>query len=320
MRLIQLLKKGNVSSALAALGNLVISILKFIVAGISGNGTMFATAMHSLSDTVNQLFVYIGSVLAEMKPSKRFPTGFGRIINIVCMVAVIVVTVMAYETIKSGWQLTVSPKESEDFFFSILVLAFAFVIDGYILYKTMKEILVEANVEGRTNLLVDSFKNAKKATPATKLVFYEDLVATLGALLAIIGIILAHVFGLLVADGIVSMLIGFLMLFVAFRVGYDNMIGLIGVSAPAEVEAYIAEKILAYPSVVDIYRMRVTQEGRAFHVEVIVELEKGLSLAEADDLKFQFTKELLRENNITDVFLGIIEDDGRTTWIEPTKA
>src|SRR5690625_2171784 len=111
MRLLTLLKKGNLSSGLAALGNLAIAIVKGIVAAISGNGTMFATAMHSFADTVNQTFVYIGSIFAEMKPSKRFPTGFGRIINIVCMVAVIVVTVMAYETIKNGWELFTHPQE-----------------------------------------------------------------------------------------------------------------------------------------------------------------------------------------------------------------
>lgn len=315
MGFVALLKRGNVASALAALGNLAISIVKFIVAAISGNGTMFATAMHSLSDTINQMFVYIGSVLSEMKPSKRFPTGFGRIINIVCMIAVIVVTLMAYETVKSGWQLFIQPQESSDFFLNIIVLMFSFFIDGYILVKTMREIMQEANVDKRRNLFVDAFKYAPRAAPATKLVFYEDIVATLGALLAIIGIVLAQFFGILHADGIVSMLIGVLMLIVAFRVGYDNMVGLIGVAAPAVVERQIAKKILNDSCVVDIYRMRITQEGRAYHVEVVVELKKGLTLAEADDLKFRLTEELLREPNITDVFFGIIEDDEETTWM-----
>lgn len=317
MRFITLLKKGNLASLLAALGNLAISIVKFIVAAISGNGTMYATAMHSLSDTVNQTFVYIGSILSEMKPSRKFPTGFGRIINIVCMIAVIVVTVMAYETVISGWKLFVNPQESSDFLLNIIVLLISFTIDGYILYKTMHEIISEANVEGETNFIIGSFKYSGRAAPATKLVFYEDIVATLGALLAIIGIVLAQFFGILKADGVVSMLIGLLMFLVAFRVGYDNMVGLIGVAAPAEVEKQIAEKILSDTCVVDIYRMRVTQEGRAYHVEVIVELIKGLTLAEADDLKFRLTDELLREQNITDVFLGIIEDNDRTSWYHP---
>lgn len=314
MEWMKLVKKGNLSSGLAALGNLIVAVVKLIVAFVSGNGTMFATAMHSFADTINQLFVFLGSILSEMAPSKRFPKGFGRLINIFCMVAVIVVTLMAYETIKTGWTLTIAPKDSSNFLLSIIVLVFAFFIDGFILFKTMREIAKEAEIDNQGNLLLDAFKYAKRAKPATKLVFYEDLVATFGAILAIIGIVLSQFFGLLRADGIISIIIGLLMLFIVFRVGYDNMVGLIGVAAPVEVEKQIAELILADSCVVDIYKLRVMQEGRAYHVDAIVELRKGLSLAEADDTVFSLTDELLKSTNITDVDLGIIEDDDRVNW------
>src|SRR5690625_5144183 len=310
----KLIRKGNLSSGLAALGNLIVAIVKMIVAVVSGNGTIFSTAMHSFADTINQLFVFIGSILSEMAPSKRFPKGFGRLINIFCMVAVIVVTIMAYETIKTGWTLFIEPKESSNFLLNIIVLVFAFLIDGLILLKIMKEIANEAKIEKPGNILLDAFKHVKKAAPATKLVFYEDIVATLGAVLAILGIVLSQFFGFLRADGIISMMIGVLMIFVAYRVGYDNMAGLIGVAAPAEVERQIAKSILANSSVVDIYKLRVTQEGRAYHVDVTVELRKGLLLAEADDIAFSLTNELLQSSKITDVDLGIIEDDNQVNW------
>lgn len=195
MKWLKVIKKGNLSSGLAALGNLIVAIVKMIVAVISGNGTMFSTAMHSFADTINQLFVFVGSILSEMAPSERFPKGFGRLINIFCMVAVIVVTLMAYETIKTGWTLFIDPKESSNFVLNIIVLVFAFLIDGFILFKTMKEIAKEAKIKEQGNLILDAFKYAKKAAPATKLVFYEDIVATLGAVLAIIGIVLSQFFG-----------------------------------------------------------------------------------------------------------------------------
>src|SRR5690625_3706790 len=109
MLVITLIKKRNFSAAITTMENLVIAIIKIIVSYISGNGTMFATAMHSIADTVNQSFVYTGSILSEMSPSSRFPTGFGRIINIVCMLAVIIVTLLAYYTIKSGWEILMPP-------------------------------------------------------------------------------------------------------------------------------------------------------------------------------------------------------------------
>lgn len=314
MSIVQLLKKGNTSSGIAASGNMVLAVLKFIAAAFSGSGTMFASAMHSLADAVNQGFVYFGSALAEMKPSKRFPTGFGRVVNIFCMIAVIVVTIMAYETILKGWKLLQHPEESSDFLLNVAVLAAAIIIDGFILFKAMKEILEEAHVEKSGNILTQAFRNVGKASPATRLVFYEDLVATSGAFLAVIGITLAQLFGILEADGVITILIGLLMFLVAFRVGYDNMVGLIGVAAPVEVEEKVAKVILEDADTVDIHHLRILQEGRAYHVDGIIELRKGLSLAEADDIKFRVRDRLLSEKEIADVALGIIEDDDKSSW------
>ncbi|WP_010529718.1 cation diffusion facilitator family transporter [Lentibacillus jeotgali] len=309
MGFIERVKKGNTSSGMAALGNTFLAGIKGVAAFFSGSGSMFATAMHSLADAVNQGFVFLGSVLAQSQPSERFPTGFGRVINIFCMVAVVVVTVMAYETLKEGWHLFQNPSESGNIWLNIGVLAASFVIDGLILVKAMKEITKETDEDHDGFILTRAFKSAQNATPATRLVFYEDLVATSSAVFAMLGVLLAQVFGVLRADGIFTMLIGILMLFVAFRVGYDNMVGLIGVSAPAEIKKKISEILLEDDKVVDIYKMRVLQEGRKYHVEGTVELTKGLSLDEADDIRFELTDKLLRSSEVADVVLGTIEDD-----------
>src|SRR5699024_681475 len=289
MGFIERIKKGNTSSGVAALGNTFLAGIKGAAAFFSGSGSMFATTMHSLADAVNQGFVFFGSVLAETPPSDRFPTGFGRVINIFCMVAVVVVTVMAYETIKEGWHLFQNPSESGNIWLNVGVLIASLLVDGFVLIKAMKEITNETEDTYEGWLLTRAFKSAQKAAPATRLVFYEDMVATSGAVFALFGVLLAQVFGILRADGIVTMLIGVLMLFVAFRVGYDNMVGLIGVSAPAEVEKRISDMLLVEDEVVDIYKIRVLQEGRTYHVEGTVELIKGLSLDEADDIKFALT-------------------------------
>jgi divalent metal cation (Fe/Co/Zn/Cd) transporter len=66
------IKKGNTSSATAAVGNAGLALVKGAAAFMSGSGAMFASAMHSVA--VNQGFVFVGSVLAEKKPTPRFPT------------------------------------------------------------------------------------------------------------------------------------------------------------------------------------------------------------------------------------------------------
>jgi cation diffusion facilitator family transporter len=314
--LLSLIKKGNKSSAIAMAGNAVIAITKFIAGAISGSGAMFASAMHSLADAVNQGFVFIGSILAEKKPTRRFPTGFGRVINIFCMVAVIVVTIMAYETIREGWHLLQHPVESSGgFWINILVLILNLVIDGAILIKAMKEINHEARGTAQgIGIVFGAFKNVGRAAPPTRLVFYEDLVAVSGALLALISVVVIAITDFNLLDGFITILIGLLMIGVAFRVGYDNMVGLIGVAAPREIEERVAKLILSDKDVTDINKIRITQEGRYYHVEGLIELRKGLSLAIADDIKFRVQDKLISDPDITDVTLGIIEDNGVVDW------
>ncbi|ALS29156.1 cobalt transporter [Paenibacillus sp. 32O-W] len=105
-------------------------------------------------------------------------------------------------------------------------------------------------------------------------------------------------------------LIGCLMIAVAFRVGYDNMVGLIGVSAPEDVKAKVAETILADPNVTDIIRLRIMQKGRSYHVECDLELRSGLTLAETGPIRDRIRLRLLADSDVTDVTLGMQEDNG----------
>ena len=105
-----------------------------------------------------------------------------------------------------------------------------------------------------------------------------------------------------------------LMVGVAFRVGYDNMVGLIGVAAPKDVEEKVAHMILSDQDVTDINKIRITQEGRYYHVEALIELQKGLTLAVADDIKFRVRDRVMQDPDITDVTFGIIEDNDVQNW------
>jgi cation diffusion facilitator family transporter len=310
-----LVKKGNKSSFFAMVGNGILAIAKGIAYFISGSGAMFASAMHSLADAVNQGFVFIGSVLSEKQPTEKFPTGFGRVINLFCMVAVIVVSIMAYETIREGIHLLKHPALVKGIWLNVFVLLLNILIDGAILYKVMKEIGQEARDESTgLGILSGAFKNVKRASPPTRLVFYEDLVAVSGAILALIAVLVSYFSDYQLLDGIVTIVIGFLMVGVAFRVGYDNMVGLIGVAAPKEVEDRIASAIFEDEAVIDIFKLRITQEGRYYHVESYLELKRGLPLSEADDIKFAIQDKLMSDPDIADVTLGIIEDDGIQEW------
>ena len=188
-----LLKNGNKSSLIAAIVNTVISIIKGVAYFFTGNVAMFAETMHSLGDAANQFFVFIGSALSKKMPTDRYPNGFGRLVNLVLLGAVIIVGIMSYETIKEGYHHILHPTESTGIVINLSVLALAVILETFVLYKAMKEVLHETHIEAKGFAIVTkSFSGLKRAKPATKLVFMEDFVATLGGVIAIIGILLSY--------------------------------------------------------------------------------------------------------------------------------
>jgi cation diffusion facilitator family transporter len=312
--IIQLLKRGNKSAMLAAIVNTVIAIIKGAAYSFTGNVAMFAETMHSLGDAANQFFVFIGSALSKKAPTNRYPNGFGRLVNLVLLGAVLIVGIMAFETIKEGYHHVVYPTESEGFILNILVLAAATLLESFVLLKAMKEILHDSELEYKgLNIFALTISNLGKAKPATKLVFMEDLVATIGGLLAILSVLLAHFTPFHQVEGIASILIGAMMFFVVGKVFLDNAAGVIG-QADEEMEEKIGDMVMEDPDVLDIQGITVIKEGEDLHVEIEIEVDPKLTVAAADDIKDRLEEKIMAEKGVVDVIIEFDEEDEVLSW------
>ena len=312
--ILTLLKEGNKPSLLAAIVNTVIAILKAIAFFLTGNIAMFAEMLHSLGDAANQFFVYIGSALSKKAPTAKFPNGFGRVVNLVCLGAVIVVAIMSYEAVIGGWHHILNPVESSGLILNLSVLGIAIALEFFVLYKAGKEILHDAGIQkGGLAPITTSFKHLNRAKPATKLVFMEDLVATMGGILAFIAVLFAHFFGLLIAEGIASILIGLMMFYVVGKVFLENAKGAIG-ETDEEMLTHIAHLVAEDPDVKDIQRVEVVKEGEFLHVEVVAEVDPSHTVAYVDDVRDRLLDLILRQKGVRDVLISFDEDDGVSTW------
>ncbi len=310
----RLLKGGNKPSLLAAMVNSFLGIIKGAAFFFTGNVAMFAEMMHSFGDAANQFFVYIGSALSKKAPTPRFPNVYGRIVNLECLGAVLILAILYYETIKEGWHHFLHPAtESSGMFIALGVLATGFILELVVLNKAAKEVLHEVGVEKKGIPIVQSVKYLKRAKPATKLVWMEDLVATSGNLLAFLAIIIANFTGFYRLEGIVSMIIGLMMFYVVGRVFLDNARGAIG-ETDEEMLVHIGNLVLEDPNITDIGRLEVIKEGEYLHVELIAETNPNLSLAYLDDVRDHLTELLLNQKGVTKVTMAFDEDDGKRAW------
>jgi cation diffusion facilitator family transporter len=309
-----LLRKGNKPSLIAAIVNTFIAIIKGTAYFFTGNVAMFAETMHSLGDAANQFFVYIGSALSKKMPTENYPNGFGRLVNLVLLGAVIIVGIMSYETIKEGYHHILHPIESTGILINISILGLAVVLESYVLFKAMKEVLHETHIEAKGFAIVPKSLGAfKRAKPATKLVFMEDFVATLGGLIAIIGILLSYYGGLHIAEGIASIIIGLMMFYVVGRVFLDNAKGVLG-EADQDLEDKIAKYIFSNPEIKDIQTLFAVKEGEDYHIEMKLEIDSTHTVAQVIKIKNRIEGKISEIKGVTDVIIEFDVDDGFQTW------
>lgn len=309
-----LLKQGNKPSLLAAFVNLLLGIIKGVAYFFTGNVAMFAEMMHSLGDAANQFFVFVGSALSKKAPTPKFPTGFGRVINLVCLFAVIIVGILAYETILEGWHHIIHPTSSTGMWIVLSVLALGIILEGSVLLKAAQEITTEVGIQARgLTAFIKALKNLGRAKPATKLVFMEDSVATAGNVLAFLAVLIAHYTPFVQIEGIVSMIIGIMMFFVVGIVFLENARGAIG-ETDEEMLNHIAYLVSDNPHITDIRKLEVIKEGEALHVELMAEIDPTVTVAFADDVRDDLMKQILAQKSVTRATIYFDEDDGVTNW------
>lgn len=316
-----LMKFGAKSALWAAIINTVLGIIKTAAYLITGNVAMFAEMMHSFGDAANQFFVFIGSGLSKKSPTERFPGGFGRLVNLVLLGAVLIVGILAYETIIEGIHHIQSGVHSEDWFWlNIGVLGVAIILEAFVLHKAMKEITHHLPKEETKGMKIVplAFKHVKSANPATKLVFLEDLVAVGGAVLALIAIVIATFTPFHSATGYASVIIGLMLVVVVGRIFLDNSAGVLGV-ADLDMEERMGTEIMKHPKINDIQTIDVLREGDDLHVELKVEVDPNMTVKEADEIREYIKKEIdKRVPNVTDVIIEFDQDDNITHWKKVT--
>ena len=322
-RFFNLLKKGSMSSLYAAIVNFILGFLKLFAFIFTGNIAMFAEMMHSFGDAANQLFVFLGSAFSKRSPNEKFPLGYGRLINLVCLIAVIIVGILSYETVKEGFHHIIHPNDTDGpllfFWINIGVLVIGIVLEGTVLRKAGKEILEEAgeSSKGLLTPFTKSYLNISKAKPATKLVFMEDTVAAGGGIIAVLSIIIARLTGLGMLEGIASVIIGIMMFIIVGIIFVENAQGVLGI-ADHESEIHASRIILDEKAVSDIKRLAVIKEGEALYIEALLELNKNFTLKELSDIRKRIILKLLDLSHVEDVNIEFIEDDGQQDWRSDT--
>ncbi|MGI8469161.1 MAG: cation diffusion facilitator family transporter [Pyrinomonadaceae bacterium] len=207
----------------AIIGNLLIAVIKFIVAALSGSSAMLSEGIHSMVDTGNGGLIFYGLRQSKKPPDDAHPFGHGRELYFwTLIVALSIFAVGGGVSFYEGVLHLLNPVEMTNPFWNYVVLAVSCVFESISWsfgWKAFRKTRKGKNV-------LEAIHASKDPTNFT--VVLEDSTAIIGLAIAFLGIFFGHEFGYPYFDGIASILIGLLLGLVALFLGYETKSLLIG--------------------------------------------------------------------------------------------
>lgn len=129
----------------AAVANLGIALAKAVAGVISGSSAMLSEAAHSVADTVTELLLLTALKRSEKPADEDHPLGYGPERYIWAMLAAVATFVGgAVFSIYDGIHTLVAGEELGDPLISYIVLAVAFLTEGYSLRTGVRQARGEA--------------------------------------------------------------------------------------------------------------------------------------------------------------------------------
>ncbi len=234
--------KKVIYAALA--GNFLVSLTKFIAAGLTRSAAMFSEGIHSLVDTGNQFLLLYGEHRSRRPPDDAFPFGYGKEVYFWSfVVALLIFALGAGVSIYEGFHRLTHPHPLVTPFINYGVLLFSFLFEGSTWFFALREF---SKQKGRRGYLeaVHQGKN-----PSIFMVLFEDSAAMIGLVIAFGGVFLGQVTGDSRYDGIASLLIGLILGATAIWLAFETKGLLIGESALPEVVQDIRGIAAGFPEI-----------------------------------------------------------------------
>jgi len=296
---------------IALVANATIAIAKLAGGLLSGSAAMFAEAAHSLADTTNQAFLLVSIQLGKREPTPERPFGYGQERYLwTFMAAVGMFLAGAIFAIGFGSiELATGGGESEGFEVAYVVLAISFAAEGTSWVRAFRQTRGEAREAGKP-----LWRYARESRdPNVKMVLFEDTVALIGIALATIGIALNEFTGMTFWDPTASVLIGLLLVSVAFWMGRDAKHLLIGSAALPEERKAIEEAIEDYDEVEEVEELLTMVLGpNAVMVAARVNLRDDIGADRVEKVSSAIDERLQEVvPDVTEVFLDATPGRGR---------
>ena len=281
-------------TALGAIVNFLLVILKLVVGISGGSRALVADAIHSLSDLVSDIVVAWGLIAGSRPRDDSLHYGHAKmelmaemILGVILVAAGVGIMIDSVRTVMAG-----DPKSP-----SLIVLPVAAVsalVKEYLFRVTMQS----ARKTGQSSLIANAWHHR------------SDSLTSVGVL-AGAGLAMIHP-ALAVADALVGAIVGGIVVKVGIGIGWDAAARLVDTAPGRDYMARMEKMILGVPKTRSVRDLRMRYVGRLIAVEVHLGLDPEMSVRESHDVAREVKSTIMdKDQRVFDVLVHV-EPEERT--------
>lgn len=238
---------GSLLTVLIAVGaNVIIAIAKTVAAFMTGSASMIAEAAHSWADAGNGTLLVVAEKKSVKPADKSHPLGYGKESYVWSMIAAFgVFTAGSIVSIYTGIKEWNAPVGETDYTVGFIVLAVALVLEGGSLFQAYRESKKHGDAMNISALgyVIDT------SNPTLRGVFFEDLAAVVGLVIAAIAMGMHAYTGQPFWDALGSIIVGLLLGVVAIFLISRNRDFLVGSRVSEVMHDYVLKELIAHADI-----------------------------------------------------------------------
>lgn len=277
-------KSTKLASIFGILGNILLMIIKGIVALLTGSQAMTADAFNSAGDIFSSLMTYIGNKISSKPSDEDHNLGHGKAEYIYSMLISISMILMAMFVLKDSFISLVKGK-TYDFSIWLIVVCLITIIVKLFLFLYTNKVYKKYN-----NLLVKA--NSKD--------HFNDMIITSVNLISCI----LSIYGIYFLDGVVGIIISLWIMYTSIKLFIESYNVLMDKSISVETKNEVYEIIDRHKEIKKVIHFNSTPVGYKYQISFTIYVDGNMSTFDSHDIANKLEKEIIKE--IDEIYLVII--------------
>ncbi len=270
-------KKGETITLLCLIGNIVLSILK-LMAGILGNSkAMVADALHSTSDVIATVVVYIGIRIAKKPRDKGHPYGHGKVEPLASLFVGILLIIAAFAVIQRIVLCVSQHSFTTPSYMALAAALFSIVVKEFMFRITY----AEGKKINSESIMANAWDHR------------SDAYSSIGTFFGIGGSIIGQRFNihwLEYMDPLAGVIVACMILKVAYNILRQSVKGLMDTSPEMKVLEQIEETVFQIQDVLGIPWIKARYIGQYLFIDLALEVDHSMTVHEGHEIAVKAEK------------------------------